>query len=105
MLFTMFVVTMVLTAISGIYCLIATHNLIRSLIAMELLGKSATLLIAIAGVISGQMAEAEGFIITMIIVEVVVTAVGAAICIAIYARTGSLDFRKLRGGKEASKGE
>ncbi|MCL2631958.1 MAG: NADH-quinone oxidoreductase subunit K [Coriobacteriia bacterium] len=101
MLFTMFVVTIVLTAAAGIYSLIASQNLIRVLIAMELVNKGAALLIAIAGRISGQMAQAESFIIALIIVEVVVTAIGAVLAITIHAKTGSIEIGTLSLGKEA----
>jgi len=69
--------------------------MIRVLIAMELLIKAVTLLIAVAGAVNGQMALAQSFIIALIIIEVVITAIGAGITIAAYARHGSIDLRKL----------
>jgi len=95
MLLTLFVIAITLIAAAGLYCIIATHNLIRVLIALELLNKAATLLIALAGVVSGQMALAQSYIIALIIIEVVVTAVGAGIAIAVHGADGSLDLRQL----------
>ncbi|MDR2956988.1 MAG: NADH-quinone oxidoreductase subunit K [Coriobacteriales bacterium] len=95
-----FIITFVLTATIGIYSLIATHNLIRVLIAMEIINKAAVLLLVIAGAINSQLAVAESLIVAMIIVEVVVTAIGAVLCIAIYSRTGSLDIGWLIRSKE-----
>jgi len=91
----MFIIAIVLTAAAGVYCIIATRNMIRILIALELLIKSVTLLIAVAGVQCGQLALAESFIIALIVIEVVVTAIGAGITIAVHARCGSIDLRKL----------
>ena len=95
-----FLMAIVLTAATGIYCIVATHNLLRVLIAMEVINKAATLLIGLAGFANGSLSLAEGYIIALIVIEVVVTAVGAALCIALYARTGTLDIRALSVRKE-----
>ena len=95
MLLTLFVIAIVLIAAMGIYCVAATHNMIRVLIALELLIKAVTLLIAVAGAECGEMALAQSFIIALIIIEVVVTAIGAGIIIAVHARNGSIDLRNL----------
>ena len=95
MLLTLFIIAIVLIAVAGIYCIIATHNMIRMLLALELLIKAVTLLIVLAGAECGKMALAQSYIIALIIIEVVVTATGAGIVIAAYARDGSLDLRML----------
>ena len=95
MLLTLFMIAIALVAVAGIYCIVATRNMIRVLLALELLYKAVTLLIAVAGDQSGQMALAQSYIIVLIIVEVVVTATGAGIVIAVHARNGSLDLRDL----------
>jgi len=95
MLLTLFVIAIALIAAAALYCILATHNMIRILLALELLIKAVTLLIAVAGAYSGQMAEAQSFIIALIIIEVVVTATGAGIVIAVHKRNGTLDLRKL----------
>lgn len=105
MLFTMFIIATVLIAATGIYCIIATRNLIRVLIALEIVSKAAILLLVLAGSLSGHMAQAESFIIALVIVEVVVTAIGAILCIAIHGRTGSLDIRLLNKDKEGVNAE
>ena len=101
MLFTLFVLAIVLTAATGVYSLISSKNLIRVLISMELINKGAALLIAVAGHMSGQVALAESFIVALIIVEVVVTAIGAVLCIAIHKKTESIDIANLSQGTEA----
>jgi len=95
MLLTLLIIAIVLIAAAGIYCIIATHNMIRILLALELLIKSVTLLIVVAGTVYGKMALAQSYIIAIIIIEVVVTATGAGIVIAVHARNGSLDLRML----------
>jgi multisubunit Na+/H+ antiporter MnhC subunit len=58
-LFWLFSIGAALVLITGFYCLIVTYNLIRALIGLELLTKSATLLIILAGYITGRTALAQ----------------------------------------------
>ena len=89
----------VLLALAGIYCILATRNLIRVLIGMELMTKAATLLIVAGGWLSGRMALAQALVINLIVVEVVVVAVAAGIVVSLYRKNGSLDTRELRNLK------
>jgi len=73
----LFVLSIVLIFITGIYCLLVTRNLLRVLIALEVLTKAVTLLLILAGYLSGQLPLAQAFVITLIIIEVVVVVVAA----------------------------
>jgi len=88
-----------LVAVAAAYCLLVSRNLIRILIALELLTKAVTLLLAIGGYYSGQVALAQSFIITLIVIEVVVIAVAAGIVIGAYRHNGNLDVRSLQNLK------
>ena len=103
MLLTMTIAAVVLTAVAGIYCILVTHNLLRVLIAMEIVNKAAILLLVLAGSLKGELALVESYIFALIIIEVVVTAIGAVLCIAIHAHTGSLDIRRLNDAVDKSK--
>jgi NADH:ubiquinone oxidoreductase subunit K len=105
MLHVIFTLAIVLTATVGIYCIVATRNMIRVLISLEVINKAATLLLLMAGVINGQLARAESFIIALIIVEVVITAVGAVIVIASHARTGTVSYTSLNKSKKGDQNE
>ncbi|MFH0940397.1 MAG: NADH-quinone oxidoreductase subunit K [Candidatus Omnitrophota bacterium] len=89
----------VLLFIIGFYCLLATHNLIRALIGVELLIKAVTLLIVVAGYVSGHMALAQALVITLIVIEVVVMTVAAGVILNVYQHNKSLDVRDLRNLK------
>ena len=80
----------------GFYCIIVTHNLIRTLIGLELITKAVTLLLVIIGFATDHMALMQSYIITLIIIEVVVIAVAAGIIINVAKQTGSIDARNLR---------
>jgi NADH-quinone oxidoreductase subunit K len=95
MLVTLFVVAAILLLVTGFFSLIVSRNLIRVLIAMEILTKAATLMLILAGYLTHQTGVAQEFVITLIIIEVVVIAIAAGIIIGIYQRTGSLDTNRL----------
>ena len=97
--FIIFLLGVILLFITGFYCLIITRNLIRILIALEVLTKGVTLLLVIVGKSSGQISLVQTFIITLIIIEVVVIAVAAGIVLGIFSHNNSLDIRKIRNLK------
>ena len=80
----------------GAVCMIASRNLIRILIGVELLTKGVTLALAGGGWLSEKTNLAQALIVTLILVEVVVIAVAAGVVIAAHARTRSLDVRQLQ---------
>ncbi len=82
-IFWPFMACVVMLAVAGIYYVMATKNLIRALIGVELMIKAATLLIILAGRITGRLALAQSLVITLIVVEVVlmVAASGLVLCI------------------------
>lgn len=97
--FGFFNIFVILLLVIGFYCLIVTKNLVRVLIGLEILIKAVTLLIILAGYITGKMATAQTLVITLIVVEVVVMAVGAGIVISVFNKNNSLDVRNLRNLK------
>ncbi len=94
MLSTIFLIV-VLLYIIGFYYLITTKNLIRILIALEVLTKGLTLTLIYVGQLTGQMATAQSMVITLIIIEVVILAVAAGIIVNIFNHTDSLDVREI----------
>jgi NADH:ubiquinone oxidoreductase subunit K len=99
MLVTCFTVV-VLLYIIGFYYLITTRNLIRILIALEVLTKGITLTLIVIGKMTGQIATAQSMVITLIIIEVVVLAIAAGIIVGVVRHTGTLDIRKMFNKKD-----
>jgi NADH:ubiquinone oxidoreductase subunit K len=85
---TLFIAAILMVFIVGFYSLIVTRSLIRVVVALEVVAKGATLLTIVAGAVTGQMARAEVFVIMMIIIEVIVTAVAAGLIIGVFNHTG-----------------
>jgi multisubunit Na+/H+ antiporter MnhC subunit len=98
-LFWMFSIGAALVLITGFYCLIVTYNLIRALIGLELLTKSVTLFIILAGYLTGRTGLAQALAITLIVIEVVVIAVAVGIVLCVYGHNKSIDGRLLRNIK------
>ena len=78
-LFTGFAFFIIMVLIAGLYCILVTRNLMRVIIGLELLTKAVTLLIIVAGYVTGHIALAQSLVITLIIIEVVVIAVAAGV--------------------------
>jgi NADH-quinone oxidoreductase subunit K len=100
MLLTMFIASIVLIFATGFYSLVVTRNLIRVVIALEVLAKAATLLMILAGALTDNMAQAQVFAVTMIVIEVIVTAVAAGIIIGMFRHNDSLDTKDAANLKE-----
>ena len=80
----MMIFLIILLFICGAYCLIVTRNMIRAIIGIELLIKAVTLLIILVGNITGRMALAQGLVITIIVIEVVVAATAAGLALWVF---------------------
>ena len=79
----------------GILMLVMTSNMIRVVLAVEIMLKAVTLLLIYAGNINGQVGLAQTFIVSQIVIEIIITAVAAGLVINIYRKTGKRELRKL----------
>jgi NADH-quinone oxidoreductase subunit K len=79
----------------GLYGLLATRNLIKIIVAMQILTKAAVLALVAAGSASGQINLSQSLAITVIVVDTVVAAVGLALGVQVRKRFGSLDAANL----------
>lgn len=95
-LFWPYCIFVILLFIIGLYCILATYNLIRILIGIELLIKAVTLLLIVVGYINGHTALMQALVITLVLIEVVSMVIAAGIIIGLYRHNNSLDTRNLR---------
>ena len=75
--------------------MLVSRNMIRQLIGLEIMSKACLLAIALSGAATNNMNMSQAIIITMILIEVVVVAVGLSILVKAYRITGSIDLWKL----------
>jgi len=79
----------------GLYGLLMTRNLIKIIVAMQILTKAAVLALVAAGSATGKVNLSQSLAITVIVVDTVVAAVGLALGVQVKKRFGSLDAANL----------
>ena len=99
MLFATFGIGVVLTLVAGFYCVLTTRSLIRALIGLEILTKAVTLLIILAGYVTGRTALAQALAVTLIIIEVAVIVAAVSIVLCLFKHDNNMDATMLRNLK------
>lgn len=95
LMFNYFLVFISLLFITGLYCILVSFNLIRALIGLEVLIKAVTLLIILAGYLSGRTGLAQAIVITLIVIEIVVMVVAGGIAFWAFRYNKTIDPRRL----------
>ncbi len=79
----------------GFYCLLFTRNLIKVVIALQLIIKGVVLAFILAGHLNQQESLGQTLALTVIVADTIVAVVGLAMAVQIRLRTGSLDVKNL----------
>ena len=79
----------------GLYGLLAVRNLIKVVIALQILVKAALLALVAAGNASGRINLGQSIAMTVIVVDTVVAVIGLALAMQVRRRLGTLDVRDL----------
>ncbi|HEX2909144.1 MAG TPA: NADH-quinone oxidoreductase subunit K [Phototrophicaceae bacterium] len=79
----------------GLYGLLILRNLIKVIVALQILVKGAVLALVAAGSLSGQTNLGQSLAVTLIVADTVVAVVGLALAVQVRRRLGSLDINKL----------
>jgi multisubunit Na+/H+ antiporter MnhC subunit len=85
----------ILLFIIGFYCILASFNMVRAFIGLEILIKASTLLIILAGYVSGRTALAQAIVITLIVIEIVIMVVAGGVILWAFRHNGTIDPRQL----------
>lgn len=85
-----FAVIVILLGI-GFYALLISRHLIKIIIGLQIMVKSAILAIVIAGDAAGQIEMAQSIALTVIVVDTIVAVLALALTVQIKRRTGKLD--------------
>ena len=80
---------------AGFYGLLVSRNLIKIVVALQILVKAALLGLVAAGSVSGQINLGQSLAITVIVADTVVAVIGIALGVQIRRHVGSLDVRDL----------
>ena len=79
----------------GLYGLLAVRNLIKVIVALQIMVKGVLLALVIAGNISGQPILGESLAATVIVADTVVAVVGLALAVQVQRTVGTLDVQAL----------
>jgi NADH:ubiquinone oxidoreductase subunit K len=79
----------------GFYALLASRNLIKLVIGLQLLVKAAVLALVLAGTSNGQLQVAQSLAVTVIVAYTVVAVIGMALAVQVRRRTGTMDVQRL----------
>jgi NADH-quinone oxidoreductase subunit K len=79
----------------GFYALLASRNLIKIVIALQILVKAAMLAIVLAGSLSGRINLAQSMVITVIVADTIVAVIGMALAVQVRRQLGTLDIAEL----------
>ncbi|HUF38408.1 MAG TPA: NADH-quinone oxidoreductase subunit K [Anaerolineales bacterium] len=79
----------------GLYGLLVVRNLLKIVIALQILIKAALLALIWAGTVSGQLNLSQSLAITVVMTDTIVAVVGLALAIRVRQTAGTLDVREL----------
>ena len=79
----------------GVYGLLISRNLIKVIVALQILVKGAMLALVAAGYVSGRINLGQSLAVTVIVADTVVAVIGLALAIQIKRRVGPLDVKDL----------
>jgi len=80
---------------TGFYCLLFTRNLIKVVVALQLIVKGVVLAFVLAGHLVHNESLAQTMAITVIVADTIVAVIGLALAVQIRLHTGSLDLKEL----------
>ena len=80
----------------GFYAVVGKESLIRILLGIEVMAKGVTLTFVTAGYVLDLLGTAQAIVFTIIVLEVVVTAIALALMVRVQRETGRLDVRAIR---------
>ncbi|HPS41814.1 MAG TPA: NADH-quinone oxidoreductase subunit K, partial [Anaerolineaceae bacterium] len=70
-------------------------NLIKVVVALQLIIKGAMLAFVLAGNLTGQINTGQTLALTVIVADTIVAVIGLALAVQVRLRTGSLDLKSL----------
>lgn len=79
----------------GFYGLLVSRNLIKIVIALQILVKAALLGLIAAGNISGQINLSQSLAITVIVADTIVAVIGIALGVQVRRKMGTLDVHDM----------
>ena len=92
---TLVIIAIVSLIAIGFYCLIITRNILKIIVALQVLVKGAMIAMILAGKLTDQMELAQSMAITIIVADTIVAVIGLAMSIQLRAKTGTCDIHSI----------
>ncbi len=80
---------------AGLYGLLIARNLIKVVVALQILGKTALVAFVLAGNMNGKTGLSQAMAMTVIVADTIVAVVGLALAVQVRRRFGTLDIKAL----------
>lgn len=92
-----FIIVLAILSLAGVglYCLLATRNMIRIIIGLQLMIKGVALAFVLSGNLTGQLSLGQTMALTVIVADTIVAVVGLAFSVQVRHRMGTLDIKEL----------
>jgi NADH-quinone oxidoreductase subunit K len=85
----------ILLAGVGFYGMLVSRNLIKIVVALQIMTKGALLLLVVAGQLQSQIGISQAMALMVIIADTIVAVVGLALAVQVRRRVGTLDVKAL----------
>jgi len=79
----------------GFYGLLISRNLIKIVVALQVLVKGAMVALVLAGRMAGQINLGQSMALTVIVADTIVAVIGLALAVQVRRTVGTLDLRSL----------
>lgn len=79
----------------GLYGLLMSRNLIKLIIVLQVLVKTAVLALVVAGYATGQVNLGQSLAVTVLAADTVVAVIGLALAVQVRRQLGTLDVTQL----------
>jgi NADH-quinone oxidoreductase subunit K len=92
---TIIITTIIALLGIGFYGLLVTRNLIKVVVALQILVKAAMLAFVFAGNLTGKAGLGQSMALTVIVADTIVAVVGMALAVQVRKNFGTLDLKAL----------
>ncbi len=79
----------------GLYALLTIRNLIKVVVALQILVKGAALALVLVGRLTGQVNLGQSLALTAIVADTIVAVVGLTLAVQVRRKFGNLDLKDL----------
>jgi len=79
----------------GLYGLLISRNLIKLVVALQIMTKGSLLALVIAGQAAGRLQLSQSLVVTVIVVDTITAVIALALAILVKRHFGTLDVQEL----------